>query len=65
MDMSKALCTLLSSVVIVSAVACSSSESNDASKANAPATIGSLESAIVTDAGVDAGDVDGGADAAP
>jgi hypothetical protein len=68
MDMSKALCTLLSSLVVVSAVACSSSESNEASRAStndAPATIGSLESAIVTDAGVDAGDVDGGADAAP
>jgi hypothetical protein len=68
MDMSKALCTLLGSLVIVSAVACSSSENNETSKASANgtrATIGSLEAAIVTDAGVDAGDVDGGADAAP
>jgi hypothetical protein len=69
MDMSKALCTLLGSLVVVSSLACSNSEGNQASNAsaaNAPATIGSLESAIVTDAGVDAGDLaDAGADAAP
>jgi hypothetical protein len=68
MDMSKALCTLLSSLVIVSAVGCSNNDGDKASNAgadNARATIGSLESAIITDAGVDAGDVDGGADAAP
>jgi hypothetical protein len=65
--MSKTLCTLLGSFVVISAVACSNSEGDKASNASADnsPSIGSLESAIVTDAGVDAGDVDAGADAAP
>ncbi len=65
--MSKSFCTLLSSLVIVSALGCSSTESQKSSSASAANTsVGSLESAIVNDAGVDAGDVgDAGADAAP
>lgn len=63
--MSKPICTLLSSLVIASALGCSSTETQKSSSASAQAPIGSLESAIVTDAGVDAGNVDAGAEAAP
>ena len=59
--MSKAFCTLLGSFVIVGALGCSSTEAQKSSSASAQAPIGSLESAIVTDAGVDAGNVDAGA----
>ena len=62
--MSKSFCTLLSSLVIVTALGCSSSE-NQKSASAARAPVGSLESAIVVDGGVDAGDAGADADAAP